>query len=162
IFGFADINNPGVLPQTNSLRQQRGNSSFDVRHSVTVDYNYDLPAASIGFLPRKLVSGWVVGGITRIRSSMPYTVVTGTNVGDGTSTQRPNLVCTDASTGVSPGLFAQVLKPSCFQTPTVRDPETGFFIGNLGRNSFYGPWSVNFDFNLSKNTHITERVTHQL
>jgi hypothetical protein len=160
IFGFADLNNPGVIPQNNSLRLQRGNSAFDIRHSLTVDYNYQFPTPAN--LPRVIFAGWAVGGITRIRSSMPYTVTTGTNVGDGVSTQRPNLTCADATTGATPDLFARVLNPACFVTPTNRDPESGLFIGNLGRNTFYGPWLVNFDINLNKNTKITERLTYQI
>jgi hypothetical protein len=162
IFGFADLNNPGVTPQTNSLRMQRGNSAFDMRHDLTIDYYYELPTNRFGHLPRSVVSGWVVGGITRIHSGTPYTVVTGGNVGDGVHTQRPNLVCANASTSVSPGLFAQVLNPACFQVPATRDPGTGFFVGNLGRDTFFGPSSLNFDVNLSKNTRLSERLTYQL
>jgi hypothetical protein len=41
------------------------------------------------------------------------------------------------------------------------DPATGYAAGNLGRNTFTGPSFVNFDFNLTKTTRITERLTHQ-
>jgi hypothetical protein len=161
IFGFADLNNPGVTPQTNSRQLQRGNSTFDVRHDFIFDYYYELPTPSASGLLRKVVSGWVAGGITRIRSGEPYTVVTGTNVGDGVHTQRPNLVCADGSPGRSPGLFVQVLNPACFQPPATRNAD-GYLVGNVGRNAFFGPSSVNFDFNISKNTRLTEGLTYQI
>jgi hypothetical protein len=160
IFGFADLNNPGVTPQTTDLKMHRASSAFDVRHDVKLDYYYELPTA--GFLPPLLGQGWTVGGITRIDSGTPFTVLTGTNVGDAASPQRPNILCADARSGTSPGLFQQVLTPTCFERPAARDPLTGFMVGNLGRNTFYGPATVNFDFNIAKNTRIGERFTHQL
>lgn len=159
IFGFADLNNPGVTPQTPSLRMHRGNSAFDVRHDLKLDYYYEVPGMQ--GLPRALGEGWVVGGITRIDSGTPFTVLTGTNVGDGVSPQRPNVLCADVRSGQSTGLFQQVLNPSCLERPTVRDPETGFLLGSLGRNTFYEPATVNFDFNVTKNTRLNERFTHQ-
>jgi hypothetical protein len=162
IFGFADLNNPGVTPQTNSRALQRGNSAFDMRHDLTADYYYELPTNRLSRVPQVLVSGWLLGGITRIHSGFPYTLVTGGNVGDGVHTQRPNQVCANPNTGVSPGLFARVLNPACFQVPANRDPVSGYFIGNVGRNTFFGPAFLNFDLNLSKNTRISDHVTHQL
>jgi hypothetical protein len=38
---------------------------------------------------------------------------------------------------------------------------TGFFIGNLARNAFYGPATVNLDFSVLKNSRLNERFTHQ-
>ncbi|HYZ83690.1 MAG TPA: TonB-dependent receptor, partial [Bryobacteraceae bacterium] len=156
IFGFAGQNDPGVTPQTNDRRMQRASSAFDIRHEFKADYYYDLPLGS----NRWYAAGWSVGGVTRINSGQPYTVVTGGNIGDAVHTQRPDLLCADAGTGQKPGLFVPVLNRSCFATPMV-DPATGYAAGNLGRNTFTGPSFVNFDFNLTKTTRITERLTHQ-
>ena len=161
IFGFAGVNDPGGGNQTGNFRQNWGNSSFDVRHLVTIDYYYELPLRGLTAVPRALREGWTLGGITAIRTGSPYDVQTGSNVGDGIHSQRPDIVCKSPSTGASAGLFAQVLNPSCFGKPAM-DPVTGFFVGNLARNAYYGPASVNFDFNISKNTRMGERFTHQL
>jgi hypothetical protein len=156
IFGYAGQNDPGVTPQTNSRQMQRGSSAYDLGHDFKADYYYDLPLGS-SWIGR----GWNVGGIVRISSGLPYTVVTGATIGDGSHVQRPNLVCANAFTGQSAGLFAQVLNPACFAIPNVPDPATGFFIGNLGRDTFTGPSLMNFDFNVTKNTRISERFTHE-
>jgi hypothetical protein len=135
---------------------QRGSSGYDRRQDFHAYYYYDLPLGS-----SRAGHGWNVGGIVRTTSGAQYTVVTGTNIGDGSHVQRPNLLCTNPSTGKSTALFAQMLNPACFAAPTVVDPSTGFRVGNLGRNTFTGPSLVNFDFNITKNTHISERFTHQ-
>jgi hypothetical protein len=156
LFGYGGQDNPGVTPQTNSRQMQRGSSGYDKRHDFHAYYHYTLPLGS-----SRLARGWDVGGITRISSGVPYTVLTGTNIGDGSHVQRPNLLCTDASTGASTALFAQILNRSCFAAPTVVDPTTGFKVGNLGRNTFTGPSLINFDFTVTKDTKISERFTHQ-
>jgi hypothetical protein len=48
------------------------------------------------------------------------------------------------------------LNPLAFSQPT-----DGTF-GDLGRDSIYGPGYKNWDFSITKNTHITERVSLQL
>lgn len=156
IFGYAGQNDPGTTPQTTSRAAQYGNSAFDRRHDFKADYVYELPLGT-----KSALGGWSVSGITRISSGAPYTVVTGTNIGDGSHTQRPNLLCTNASTGQSPGLFVPLLNKACFASPTIPDPSTGFLVGNLGRNTFTGPSLINFDFSITKNTRITERLSHQ-
>jgi hypothetical protein len=155
IFGYAGQNDPGTTPQTNSRRLQYGNSAFDRRHELKVNYIYELPLGS-----NRALHGWSANGIVRITSGAPYTVVTGSNIGDGSHTQRPNLLCTNPSTGQSPQLFVSVLNRACFASPTVPDPSTGFLVGNLGRNTFTGPSLVNFDFSITKNTRISERLSH--
>jgi len=82
VYGFGGANDAGVTPQRDNLRANRGNSAFDVRHDLKVDYYYDLPLSSLTALPRPLREGWNIGGITRIDSGNPYTVLTGANVGD--------------------------------------------------------------------------------
>jgi hypothetical protein len=157
LFGYGGQDNPGVTPQTNSRQMQRGSSGFDRRHDFHAFFYYDLPLGS-----SRLARGWNIGGISRISSGLPYTVVTGTTIGDGSHVQRPNLLCANASTGQSTALFAQMLNPACFGAPAVPDPTTGFLVGNLGRNTFTGPSSIDFDFNITKNTRISERLTHQI
>lgn len=155
LFGYGGQDNPGVTPQTNIRSMQYGSSGYDRRHDFHAYFYYDLPLGS-----NRLAKGWNVGGISRVSSGLAYTVVTGTNIGDGSHVQRPNLKCSDASTGQSPGLFVPMLNPACFASPTVPDAN-GFLVGNLGRNTFTGPSFVNFDFNITKNTRITERFSNQ-
>jgi hypothetical protein len=87
--------------------------------------------------------------------------VTGANIGDGSHVQRPNLLCANPLTGRSTGLFVPQLNRACFAAPTIPDPATGFLVGNLGRNTFTGPSLINLDFSVTKNTRISEKLTHQ-
>jgi hypothetical protein len=60
----------GISPQ-----QDRGSSNFDVRHSVSAGFRYDLPT-------RKLPSyaqGWSLHGIVRARTGFPIDVLMGEN-----------------------------------------------------------------------------------
>lgn len=156
IFGYAGQNDPGTTPQTNSRSAQYGSSAFDRRHDLKANYYYELPLGSSWAL-----RGWSVGGIVRISSGAPYTVVTGANIGDGSHVQRPNLLCVNPLTGQATGLFVPQLNRACFAAPTIPDPATGFLVGNLGRNTFTGPSLINLDFSVTKNTRISEKLTHQ-
>ena len=109
LFGYGGQDNPGVTPQTNIRSMQYGNSVYHRRHNFHAYFNYDLPLGS-----NRLAKGWNIDGISRISSGLAYTAVTGTNIGDGSHVQRPNLVCTDGSTGRSTGLFVQMLNPGLF------------------------------------------------
>ena len=161
ITGFSGNNDPGVTPQTNSLSLQRGNSTFDIRHNFNADFYYDLPLGKLQSHPGKLLTGWTMGGIIRTNSGPHYSVVTGGNVGDGVHTQRPNISCADPNTGNATGLFSQILNKSCFATPTVADPITGFFVGTLGRNTLTAPSVFTLDTYMQKNTRLSERLTNQ-
>jgi hypothetical protein len=162
ITGFSGNNDPGVTPQTNSLSLQRGNSTFDIRHNFNADFYYSLPVNKLASHPSFLVNGWAAGGIIHAQTGPHYSAVTGSNVGDGVHTQRPNVLCTDPNTTSSAGLFSQVLNRSCFATPTVADPTLGYFIGTLGRNTLTAPSLFTFDAYLQKVTKITERFSHQI
>jgi hypothetical protein len=156
IFGYAGQNDPGTTPQTTIRSEQYGNSAFDRRHEMKADYLYELPTGSNWAL-----RGWSVAGIVRLSSGAPYTVVTGATIGDGSHVQRPNLLCANPTTGQSTGMNVPILNKSCFAAPTVADPTTGFLVGNLGRNTFTGPSLVNFDFSITKNTRISDKLTNQ-
>jgi hypothetical protein len=159
--GFSGNNDPGVTPQTNSLSLQRGNSTFDIRHNFNADFYYDLPLGRMQSHPGELLTGWTLGGIVRTNTGAHYSATTGGNVGDGVHTQRPNVLCADPSTGNATGLFSQILNKSCFATPTVANPVSGYFIGTLGRNTLTAPSVFTLDSYLQKNTRLTERLTHQ-
>src|SRR5205807_2215574 len=71
-FGGAFVENPF------NLNENRGNSSFDIRHIVNANYLYDLPfgrgrhflAGSHGVV-QQIVGGWETTGIFRWNSGLP-------------------------------------------------------------------------------------------
>jgi hypothetical protein len=92
-----------------------------------------------------------------IQSGRPIPIANSTDTtGRFYFNQRPNVV-----PGVNPILShwnpaTGYLNPLAFVQPAY-----GTF-GNLGRNSIYGPGYRNWDFSVTKNTQITERLSLQL
>ena len=76
----------------------RGLSDFDIRHRVTVNFFYTLPAATIGSGPfsqvlSKLVGSWRAGGIAGFRTGVPATAqINVRRPGYLFSATRPNLL----------------------------------------------------------------------
>src|SRR5215472_17098737 len=148
----SDVRN--TLP-TNSydLKDERGNSTFDIRHIVTSFVSYQLPGSR--FAPR-LTQGWQVNSLFTIHGGTPLNILAGTNrSGTGENRDRVDVIG-DAFNGFSssiPGSLAiQYITKAAFANPAV-----GSF-GNLGRNALYGPGFGAVDFSVFKNTPINEKV----
>lgn len=166
----------------NVLRSAYGNSDFDRTHVFTVSYLYTLPnlVKDSGFRS-KVVNGWGFSGITVLESGQPYSVsdfsgaFAGIFFGQNDSITNPivsfapgqnaHTAQTQGTTGVNAGM--PVLNPNAFIAPTITpgtngvplgdNVETGF--GNVGRNTFRGPFQERFDFAVNKETKLTERFT---
>lgn len=164
----------GTLLQTSpqnpwDTRSERGVSTFDVTHVVTLSVLKELPLERVpGFrgLPRQLNSGWQVLNITTLTSGSPFTVYSGIQqTGAGLNgADRPDQVGRPQfSTGrtvredyfglgaANAGFFSI---PVGFQDGT--GPNRGRF-GSLGRNTFRGPANRNFDVALIKDTRVGSR-----
>ena len=118
----------GPLPQDPLNRfASRGSSPFDIRHRLTIAWNYALPG------------GWQVNGINTFQSGLPFTpTLNATTINTGTG-QRPDRI-DDGK--VSNPTVDRWFDTSAFTTPAQ------FTYGNAGRNLLYGPGRVNFDFSL--------------
>ncbi len=142
-----------------ALNNERGNSGFDIRHRLVVNYAWDLPVGkgrgylSTGFLGRVL-EGWQWAGITTLQSGHPYDLF-GNRDSEHTGfsarldmTGNPSLPSGHPKdqTGVNWDGFALA--------------DYGF-AGNVGKNHFFGPGYHNWDMVMSKDTTITERVKLQ-
>ncbi len=149
---------------------EKGPAAFDIKHRAVFSYSYNLPLGkgrkflNNGNVVDKLVGGWQVNGITSFQSGPPFTLATpGDNANIGASNQRPNLVGdpyggidTSASIqkrGVDQG--TTYFNKAAFVLPPL------FRLGNVGKNTLYGPGSQNWDFSVFKNTGITERINAQ-
>ena len=120
----------GPLPQDplNRLASQ-GNSPFDMRHRLTIAWNYALPG------------GWQLNGINIFQTGLPFTpTMNATTLNTGTG-QRPDRL---ADGTLSDPTVDRWFDTSAFTTPAQ------FTYGNAGRNILYGPGRVNFDFSLFK------------
>jgi hypothetical protein len=143
------------------LYNERGNSSFDIRHRLVVNYIWALPFgrgqryASQGFAGKAL-EGWQLSGITTVQSGHPFDLFGNIDAEHTGLSSRLDLIGDPSlpaghprnQTGVNAAAFA-------FADPTLGLP------GNVGRNRFYGPGYNNWDIVMSKETKITERVNLQ-
>src|SRR5215470_818957 len=149
----------GPLPQDpRNRRADRGNSPFDIRHRLTIAWNYALPFGkgrrwlSDGGLAEYALGGWQVNGINTFQTGLPYTPTANSpTVNTGTGS-RPN------RTG--DGKLDDPTVDRWFDTSAFATPAQ-FTYGNSGRNILYGPGRVNFDFSLFKQFRITEGLNLQ-
>lgn len=159
-----DDNVPNAAQPDNSHNPaaEKANSSFDARHRFIWTLNYALPNSSKA---RLLTNGWALDGLLRITSGEPYNVVSFSNYnGTNEFLERPDVVG-DPQAGVhAPFQFLNLtaLAAPCDWNPVAGGCVTGTkHFGNLRRNAFLGPAFHNFDFSLSKDTKLGEKVSMQ-
>jgi hypothetical protein len=151
---FADPRNPGL---------ERALGDLSTPHRLVTSFSYELPfgrgkqfGSGASSWVNKFIGGWQLGGIVQYQSGFPFTPVLGSpdpaNVG-GEYARRPNRI---ASGKLDNPTIDRYFDISAFAVPTP------FTIGNSGRNILPGPGIKNWDLAIMKNTHITERVYHQL
>lgn len=134
-----------------------GASDFDVRQRVVASVDYELPIGKGKMLkPSKyldpIVGGWDFDTIATFQTGTPFSLLDVGNISntDQSSYDRPNVV-----PGVSYympnktlGSTGQWLNPAAF---TADQPN---YLGNMGRNTLYGPGVENFDTALHKNFNL--------
>jgi hypothetical protein len=136
-----------------NLGDQRGSSTFDIRHLFTGFISYDIPQFAKRW-PR-LTGGWELHSLLTFSTGQPLNILAGTNVsGTGENQDRVNIIGDPfANVPVLTGTTAvQYLNPAAFAKPAA-----GTF-GNIGRDLLYGPGFGSVDFSVFKKTRITERI----
>ncbi|MCZ2080282.1 MAG: carboxypeptidase-like regulatory domain-containing protein [Bryobacterales bacterium] len=157
----------------NDLSRWRGNSEFDRRHILQINYVYELPffkGSGNKFLKNGL-GGWQLSGITSFFSGIPINFVcnhSGNRNGIGKS-MKCNTV---GDFGISKSVEAHpVFGPTLrwFDPSTIAmanlsqfraDNAPGMF-GTMGRNTLHGPGRNNWDIALMKNFSLFEGSTLQ-
>jgi len=142
------------------LAAERGNSDFDVRQRLVLNYLWAIPLGrghqhlSEGF-SEKMLGGWEVSGVTTFSSGLPFDILTAADTAHTGQPQRPDY--NPAATPVSINMRR-----------TQTGPNLGLFsdapfgsAGNLGRNHFYGPGVNNWDMVLRKTLNLSERINLQ-
>jgi hypothetical protein len=133
-----------------------GNSSLDVRHSVSGTYLYELPFGKDKYWVTTGVGSHILEGFS-ISGSFKFATggwlspsyqssVTSTTCGTG-GVMRPNL--TGASVTAGGGSLQQWFNPAAYAAPT-NTPGFCNFFGNAPRNSIEGPGTVSNNMSLSK------------
>jgi len=171
-----EISNGGVLPYssndsllgqidpTNLHRLNYGNADYDVRHSISANYVWELPFKASGFA-NKVVSGWVLSQTIFWRSGYPYTVTDGAAIAGAVAglhnasslTIMPDFLGGSTPSCLYPGNAANPTKCLSNSQFVGVGSETNF--GNIPRNAFRGPHYFNTDFSILKNIPLTEHVS---
>ena len=143
-------------------REGRGLSDFDVRHTLAVNYIWEIPGLRGGAKPLHwIANGWQWGGLLRASSGTPFTPQIGGDplgMANASTFDRPDVVTGSGCSGslVNAGNPAHYIKTQCFSFPS---PATR--IGNAGRNTLIGPALVDLDTSLFKNFQVQEWLRAQ-
>lgn len=148
-FGKAiDLNsdNDGNVTLTNPYdpAYNRGRADYDVRHTFSSSWIYELP-----FGRGRPYGGWQTSGILYLRSGLPVTISQTTNISStsNVNANRPNRI---GDGSVDNPTIDRWFDLAAFQSPT---DTTGTY-GNSGRNILDGPGQFNIDVSLIKETKI--------
>lgn len=142
---FTSAGDPNFPQDSLNPGAEKGRSSFDVRHRISLGFSWDLP-----FVGNRWVENWQVHGIATMNSGRPFTVAlhpdidqsnTGrSNLGFGNN-DRPNL---DGNPTLPPD---ERSAERWFDTAAFTMPAFGTF-GNAGRNIVQGPGYRNLNFGI--------------
>src|ERR1043166_5052036 len=156
--GWASVawNDPNVF------RRNRAPAGFNTPHIFQLAYVYELPVgkgkkwASSGGAATQILSNWQTSGIFSAIHGQPFSVTaSGASLNAVAQRQTPDQVGPIKKLGgIGPG--QPYYDPTAFATGLT--PAT---YGSVGRNTLYGPGSVNMDFSLFRTFNITERFAMQ-
>ncbi len=141
-----------------SLGPERGNSDFDVRQRLVMNYSWQLPFGrgakhwSEGVVG-KVLEGWNFSGISTFSGGLPYDIFTNVDTQHTGFASRPDY---NPAAAVAPSSNPR----------TQTGPLVGYFsvpscdscAGNLSRNVFRGPGINNTDFVVTKRLSFNERT----
>ena len=154
---------PNASQPDNSFnpRAEHASSNFDVRQRMQWYWTYNFPKFEQA---KWLANGWALDGMFNFATGQPYTVsylFEGDYNGSGEYFGRPDIIG-DPHAGAH---GTNLLNMAAFAAPCTIDSTgncTNGHPGNEGRNAFNSPNYTNFDFSLTKTSHITEILTMEL
>jgi Carboxypeptidase regulatory-like domain len=165
------FNGDGVVCDLENLRACRGDSNFDVRHLISLNFIYDLPIGKGKSLLRNspgwvdaIVGGWTVSGIETWRTGLPFTTTTGAFPVAFTF-DSPAIVVgprSDLKSGIhtdSSGGGLQFFADQDKALNALDFPQGG---GEGNRNAFHGPGYSNLDLAVLKNFKLPWAEGHVL
>src|SRR5262249_5653125 len=130
----------------------RASSDFDVRHSCSAGFTYDVPVAVENHLAGRFLRNWSIDGVFRTRTATPVNIITGKRPFGVFGVARPDLVFGVPLYVHDPNVAGQTrINPAAFSIPaTVRE-------GTLGKNALRGFPVTQLDFAVHRQFRLTER-----
>jgi hypothetical protein len=160
--GMDFVPNAAMPDNSWNPRGERASSNFDVRQRVQWYWTYNLPKFEQA---KWIASGWALDGLFNFATGQPYTVsylFESNYNGSGEGFGRPDII-SNPHAGAS---GTNLLNLAAFAAPCTVDSTGnctgGWHPGSEGRNAFNAPNYANFDFSLTKTSHISEKVTMEL
>ena len=152
--------NTPVAQNWEDLSAERGLSSFDARHNLSLNFQY---STGMGMSGGTLVNGWkgallkdwTLGGSISLRSGLPFTATVGGNRSQVSGTAVANTVRAD-STGASVTASGLLFNTAAFTTPAAGE------WGNAGRNTIPGPTTFNLNGSFGRIFRFSERRSADL
>jgi len=153
---------------------ERGNSGFDVRQRLVLNFIYDLPVRFSNKNLDRFLGNWTMSGIVQSQSGIPYSIFGGTDSAGTGLGQRADFAAAGLGlsdlpaatsdprtyTGPARSLFSNPCPANRTNlTATTCSAAVGTAVGRqgtVGRNQFYGPAFNKVDFSVIKRFPITE------
>lgn len=170
--GVADITNsaPQVPQDFNNYRAEWARSVFDRPHRFVAHWVWQVPGRNSfdnRFL-KELLGGWQFSGFYEVQSGQPFGMRTGVDtVGQGaTNGSRPDWNPSGTFTNDPVSGDLRTFTTSLTNNPAFLTPLTSGNLpllnssvggGNIGRNTFRGPYRKQWNLGFSKMFEITER-----
>lgn len=175
-FGGGGFGGLGLVRAENPycLHCDYASSIFDARHRFAGVVYYQIPNVSHNPMLSRLTGGWAVATLPTFATGFPLDVVETRLRSFVCQANFSDFACPDVPNLVGP---IKTYNPRTTHTPTgpslwfsgknAPNPDSFAFepfgtIGNAPRNLFRGPGRNNWDFQLSKDTHINESIFFQL
>jgi hypothetical protein len=139
-----------------------GLSSFDVRHSLSINATYELPfkrkgAGDVSSFLNHIISNWQASAIVTVQTGLPFSPQLGfnpTNDGNSRNPIRPSW---------NPAFSGNVIlgSPNKYYDPNAFTVPLNGTYGNVGRDVVRGPGLNELDLSFSKRIPIAERLNLQ-
>ena len=165
-----------IIPNTYDAHNLWGQSDFDVRHVMIINYIYELPLVkNQNSVAGKLLGGWQISGITQFQTGLPFCVANGNDqagVGQDGSMQgtgcggqfwlmngTPSIVHQIAANGAGDNLY-WFKTTGASGNPIFTKPAPNTFNTQPAgfRNVLHNPGFVNWNVGLFKKVSITEKT----
>jgi hypothetical protein len=173
--GYSSAVDPFLDPRSRNY----GPAGFDRRHVFSSNFYWILPkpGKATGLRPLGWIADdWALSGVVRMLTGGPvtpgYSLVNGiaSPTGSPDDTARPQVINPDAplgpvingSTITTTTRFGPPLEPAGQANVPWAIATNAPQLGNLGKNTMYGPGVNNWDLSLYRNIKISEHATTQL
>ena len=162
--GFSEEGDQGVTnADPTHIRQiDYGNAENDIRNRFALSLNYELPFGKEFTGAKKLVlGGWEANTIAVFQSGKPFSIINSGSAGGFGNRASPKYNGgSDRPNQIHPASLAHKTLTEFFDT-TAFVPQPLGTVGNVKRNSLYGPNFRHVDLSIFKDFQLTERFKLQ-